>query len=57
MTEQNATYVLQKLVELANKANTSNTAIAMEDVFDGTQDTNEWLETWNMAQAVVAKSP
>lgn len=57
MSEQAALEVLKKLVGLANKADASDTAIAMEDVFDGTKDSNEWQESWNMARAVVGKAP
>ena len=57
MSDQNAATVLKKLVQLADKADSSDTAIAMPDVFDNTKLTNEWLEAWSMARALIAKNP
>jgi len=57
MKDQHALRVLKRLLELAEKANASAQHTAMSDVFDSVALTNEWLEAWNMARAVVTKSP
>jgi len=55
VSERNAYNVLRKLVDLAGKANSSKTAMRMDDIFDDPKDAEEWKNAWTEAQAIVYK--
>lgn len=48
---------LRRLVQLAKKANRSQTAIPMNDVFDEEEDRRAWLDAWADAEEIVKASP
>lgn len=49
--------ILRRLVDLANKANKSKTAMSMDEVFDDDTEAAAWQKAWDDAEAFVKRSP